>query len=127
MSGFTNYLENAVMNHVFGGSPYTAPSNVYLALFTVTPSDAGGGTEVSSGGYSREVVSLGSVIDGAISNSSIISFTATGGDFGTIVATGLYDASTFGNLLTWAPITPATINDGDTLSFAIGSVAVSLD
>ena len=50
MAGFTNYLEDKIINHVFGGAAYSAPSTSYVALYTTSPTDAGGGTEVSGGG-----------------------------------------------------------------------------
>ena len=53
MAAFSDYLENKVLGHVFGGTAYTAPSTLYVALYTVAPSDTGGGTEVSGGGYAR--------------------------------------------------------------------------
>lgn len=127
MANFSNYLSNAMLNHVFKGITYTPPVTIYLALFTVAPTDAGGGEEVSGGGYVRKAVSWSDVIDGSVSNSNIISFLADGANYGTIVATGLMDAATDGNLLTWAPMTPATINDEDSLSFAISSITTTLD
>ena len=54
MSGFSDYLEDKVLDHVFGGNAYTAPTTLYVALYTVAPSDTGGGTEVSGGGYARQ-------------------------------------------------------------------------
>ena len=51
MAAFSDYLENKVLGHVFGGTAYTAPTTLYVALYTVAPSDTGGGTEVSGGAY----------------------------------------------------------------------------
>ena len=45
MAGFSDYLEDKVLDHVFGGSAYTAPGTLYVGLFTAAPSDTGGGTE----------------------------------------------------------------------------------
>ena len=39
MSGFTDYLEDALLKHVFTNTAYTSPTTVYAALFTVAPSD----------------------------------------------------------------------------------------
>ena len=50
---FTNFLETEILDHVFAGAAYTAPSTKYLALFTGAPGETGGGTEVSGGGYAR--------------------------------------------------------------------------
>ena len=49
MAGFSDYLEDKVLDRVFGGNAYTAPSTLYVALYTVAPTDTGGGTEVSGG------------------------------------------------------------------------------
>ena len=54
MAGFSDYLEDKVLNHVFGGTAYTAPSTLYVGLYTAAPSDTGGGTEVSGGSYARK-------------------------------------------------------------------------
>ena len=66
MAGFSDYLEDKVLDHVFGGNAYTAPSTLYVALYTVAPSifrfnsgDLGGGTEVSGGSYARQTANLG--------------------------------------------------------------------
>ena len=127
MSSFTDYLEDAVLNHVFRNTALTSPTSVYAALFTSAPTDAGGGTEVSGGGYSRQAVTFGAPSGGAISNSADISWTASGAAFGTVVATAIFDAVTAGNMLSWASITSATINDGDTLTFTAGNYSISLD
>ena len=59
MAGFTDYLEDKVLDHVFGGTAYTAPSTLYVALFTVSPGDDGtGGTEVSGGAYARQTATF---------------------------------------------------------------------
>lgn len=126
MSSFSDYLENAALNHVFRNTALTSPTTVYLGLYTVTPTDAGGGTEVSGAGYARQAVAFGAPSAGVILNTAIESFTASGGNYGTIVAFGIFDALTTGNLLAWGPVTSATINDGDTISFAIGAISVSL-
>ena len=49
MAGFSDYLEDKVLDHGFGGTAYTAPTTLYVALYTVAPTDTGGGTEVSGG------------------------------------------------------------------------------
>lgn len=126
MSSFSDYLENAVLNHVFRNTSLTSPTTVYLALFTAAPTDAGGGTQVSGAGYARQAITFGAPSGGAIANTGAVSFTATGGNFGTIVAVGIFDALTVGNMLTWDDITSAVINDGDTINFPIGDIDVTL-
>lgn len=126
MSSFSDYLENAVLNHVFRNTSLTSPASVWLALYTVAPTDAGGGTQVSGGGYARQQITFGAPSGGAISNTAAVSFTASGANFGTVVAVGIFDASTAGNLLAWDDITSAVINDGDTINFPIGDIDITL-
>jgi hypothetical protein len=118
MSSFTDYLENEVLDTYFDGA--------YLALFTVAPTDAGGGTEVTGGGYARQAITFGAASGGARTNTSAVAFTASGANFGDVVAVAVFDASTSGNMLSWDAITSATVNDGDTINFPIGDLDVSL-
>lgn len=127
MSSFTDYLETAVLNHVFRNTAMTSPTTVYLALFTASPTDAGGGTEVTGGGYARQAITFGAPSGGQVSNSAALNFTATGANFGTVLATAIFDAATAGNMLAWDGISSSVINDGDTLQFPIGNIIVSLD
>lgn len=127
MSSFSDFLENELLDHAFRNAAYTPPATVYMALFTVAPTDAGGGTEVSGGGYARQSVTFGAASGGAISNTGAVSWTASGANFGSVVAVGFFDASTAGNMMAWDAITSATVNDGDTLNFAIGAIDITLD
>ena len=54
MSAATDFLEDKILNHVFRNVAYTAPATVYVGLFTTATTDAGGGTEVTGGGYARQ-------------------------------------------------------------------------
>jgi len=126
MSSFSDYLEDAVLNYVFRNTGAPTSSSVFLGLYTVAPSDSGGGTEVAGNGYARQATAFDASSGGAITNTAAESFTASGGDFGTVVAVGIFDAATSGNLLAWDGITSATITDGDTLTFPIGDIDISL-
>jgi hypothetical protein len=126
MSSFSDYLEDAVLNYVFRNTGTPTSTNVYLGLYTATPSDTGGGTEVTGSGYARQLTVFDAASGGAITNTAAESFTASGGAFGTVTAIGIFDALTGGNLLAWDGITSATITDGDTLTFPIGDIDISL-
>ena len=52
----SDYLENKLTDHVFSGTAYTAPTTIYIALFTSACSDSATGTEVSGGSYARQAV-----------------------------------------------------------------------
>lgn len=131
MAGFTDYLENKIMDHVVGKTSYTMPST-WIALFTVTPSDTGGGTECTGGSYARKATAGSdwtAAAAGLATNATALTFvTATGSWGGSIVAAALMDASTAGNMLIWGPLTVAkTVSSGDTLTFAIGDIDFTLD
>ena len=62
-----------------------------------------------------------------ISNSGVVTFATPTANWGTVVAVGLYDAITAGNLLYFATISGQTINTGVVASFAIGALVVTAD
>lgn len=135
MAGFTNYLEDELLDHLLGGGDYSAPGTVYLALFTAAPTDAGGGTEATGGGYVRLAITnnpsnFPNASDGEKTNGvDFTMFTASGAVSAAANMThvGLYDASSGGNLLMWAAVdTPAAIASGDTPTFATGALQFEL-
>jgi|TARA_B100000424_G_C22611728_1_gene340810 hypothetical protein len=122
----SNYLENKVIDHFLGTSSTSAPSNVYMGLFTSNPTDANSGTEVSGNGYSRQVITFNAASSGSATNSSAETFTASGGNFGTITHFGIFDASTSGNLLYHGALTDdKVIEDGDSLVVASGAITIT--
>lgn len=126
MSAKSNYLELKVLDHFLGTASTSAPSNVYLALHTADPTDAGSGAEVSGNGYSRQVITFAAASSGSAASNSAEEFTASGGNFGTITHFGIWDASTSGNLLYHGALTASkTIADGDTLRFASGNITIT--
>lgn len=127
MASTSNYLEDALVNHILRNTGHTSPTTVYLALFTTDPTDANTGTEVSTGAYARQATAFDAPSNGVTQNTALESFTASGANWGSITHWGIYDAVTTGNLLYHAPMTTSrTINDGDTLEFAAGAVTVTL-
>jgi hypothetical protein len=129
----SNYLENELLDHVLGGGDYTRVATVYLGLFTDNPSDAGGGTEVSGGSYARKAVTNNNTNFPAASGGGKAlavqtDFVEATGNWGTITAVGIFDASTAGNLLYWATLTaPVTINTGEIARFAADALTFTED
>jgi hypothetical protein len=124
---FSDYLENKLVDHVFGGSAYTAPGTIYLALFTADPGDDDTGTELAGDNYSRKAVSF-TVTGNAATNSGVVEFDAATGSWGTITHVGLYDASTSGNLLAHAALTASkTIAATDVFRVPAGDLDITLD
>lgn len=144
MAALSDYLENQIIDHIFRGQVFTPPTNVYVALMTSAPTDAGGGIEVTGGSYARVAVAAslaawagtqaaGSTVassgtSGTTSNNATISFPTPTAGWGNVTHFAVYDAASAGNLLFYAPLTVAkTINTGDTVSFAAGALTLQID
>lgn len=127
----SDFLENKLNDHVLGGPAYTAPATVYLALYTVAPTDAGGGTAVTGGGYARLAVTnnatnWGPSAAGLKSNLVQLGWPAATANWGTIVAMAIFDAPTAGNMLYYDPaISPITINSGQVARFEAGDIDIT--
>lgn len=145
MAALSNYLENKLVDHVFRGQSWsaTAPAQVWVALYTAAPSDAGGGTEVSGNNYARVAVdrsltawagtqgsgtttaSSGTDV-GVTSNNAAITFLVPSGSWGTVTHFGILDAVSGGNLLFHGALTvQQTVNTGNTVSFAAGQLTIT--
>jgi hypothetical protein len=129
MAGFSDYLEDKVLDHVFGGNAYTAPSTLYVALYTVAPTDTGGGTEVSGGAYVRQsgAFTVSGTNPTTASNTSAIEYPTATADYGTVVAVGIFDASSSGNLLAYANLTSSkVVSSGDVFRFNASDLDITL-
>ena len=129
MAGFSDYLEDKVLEHVFGGNAYTAPGTLYVALFTVAPTDTGGGTEVSGGAYVRQsgAFTVSGTNPTTASNTSAIEYPTATADYGTVVAVGIFDASSSGNLLAYANLTSSkVVSSGDVFRFNASDLDITL-
>jgi hypothetical protein len=129
MAAFSDYLENKVLNHVFTNTAYTPATNLYVALFTSQPNDAlTVGSEVTGNNYSRQPVSFTTSVSGTTSNTANVTFSASGGNWGTVGWFAVFDASSAGNMLAHGALTSSkVVNDGDTLQFATGDIDITLD
>ena len=129
----SDFLENELLDHVLGNAAWSAPATVYIALYTAAPSDSGGGTEVTGGSYARKAVTNNATnwpaaSGGAKANGTTITFVTATADWGTVVAFGIFDASSGGNLLYWADLTASkTVDSGDTAEFPVGNLDVTED
>lgn len=129
----SNHLGNAILNHMLGGPDYVRPPTIYIALFTAAPTDAGGGTEVVGGSYARAAVTndatnFPAAVAGVKANGVAINFAQATAAWGTVVAFGIFDALSGGNLLFWGNLTtPKTVQSGDTPNFSIGALTITED
>jgi len=123
---FSNYLSNEILDHVFSGNAFTAPSNYYVALYTVAPTASGGGTEVTGGGYVRRPATFTTSATQS-TNQSAVEFPTASAAYGTVVAAAVLDATSGGNLLAFANLTAAkTIAIGDVLRIPANDLDINL-
>lgn len=122
MASASDYLESKLRDHVLRNITYTSPATVYMAVYSVAPTDAGGGTEAVGGSYARKSVAFAAGgAAGEATNSAAVDYPNM--PAGTWVAAGLFDALSAGNLLLWALLTASkTTLAGETLSFAAGDI-----
>jgi hypothetical protein len=127
---------NLMLDKTFRNQTYNQPAT-YVGLMTTTAADGAAGTEVSTSGtaYARVLVNKvsgaspawASISGGATSNANAVTFSAATATYGTVVATGIYDASSAGNLLMYDNGTAdQAVASGDTVSFPIGDIDLSV-
>lgn len=118
----TNYGEDRLLSQFKDDGPY------YMALFTTSPGETGGGTEVSGASYARQQVAFGTPSNGQMVNSEAIEFPTATESWGTAVAWGLFDAASSGNLLWYGSITtPKELLAGDIYRINIGNMTLTMD
>lgn len=135
-TGFVEATRNIILNNLLGVSnDGTWPATVYVGLSTADPGiDGSGFSEPPGFAYARVAVTNdGAGWDAAAAaekvNAALITFVAaSGGAWGTIVAAGLFDAITAGNLLHWDDTDAAIpVNNGDDVRFQAGEFKIALD
>jgi hypothetical protein len=143
----SNFLENALIDHILRGRAYTAPTQVYVSLHSADPTDTGANELTTANGYgtrpgggatlysawkgtNNEVTNVASAGTGGQSaNQNVITFpTCTGSAWVQATHFGLWDAATAGNFLGGGALTtPKTVQVGDTASFAANQLTFTLD
>ena len=123
----SNIFETTTLNWLFTATSVTRPTAWYIALYTVAPTDGGGGTEISGNAYVREAATMSVTGDNATNTGAIEWPTATG-TWGTIVAVGVFDASSAGNLIAYGNLTVSkTITSGDVFRIPAGDLDITMD
>lgn len=126
MSAASDYTENLALTYLLTSGSATRPTAWYVGLHTADPTDAGTGTEVSGGSYTRKAVSF-TVTNDTASNSATVTFNAATANWGTIGYVGVWDAASGGNLLFHGAVTSAkTIETGDTFQISTGNLDITL-
>jgi hypothetical protein len=128
MAQATTYLDNALIGHLFRNSALSSPTTVYCALFTVSPTVSGGGSELSTtGSYTRQAITFGPALTGSSANTNVLTFGPASLSWGTITSFAIFDASSAGNMLVFNNLNSSvTVNQGDSLQFISASLGVTI-
>jgi hypothetical protein len=133
MAGFfTDYVNNKVLNLVFGATAFTPPATLYIGLSLGTSNKTGNCSEPSVGGYARvplvnNATNFPAAAGGTKTNATVVAFPAPTADWGTVQSLFLSDAATGGNTLAMADLaTPKVITNGSaTPKVAVGALFLS--
>ena len=137
MGSFSDYLEIALLDHVFGtgdgagtGLALSHPAK-FIALCTVAVTDDMTGstiTEPTSNSYARvQMETWDKAAAGATENTNPVQFAQATGSWGTILDFAIVDASTAGNMLAYGSLTISkSVASGDTPKFATGDIDITL-
>lgn len=137
---FTNYLEHATLDLMFGATAFTPSGTLYVGLSTTTPGEDGSNFTEPSSGYARASVpnvkaatsgwssAAQLSTSGEIHNQGTISFGTATGPWGTITHAGIWNSLVGGNLLTANALTVQKApTSGDIVSFPSGAITIRLD
>ena len=144
MSSKTNAFETSFLNHIFQnaaianigdgpGLPAAATvGDLYVALFTTSPTETGGGTEATFGAYARQAVARTSggwtVSGNQASNTAAVTFAECTSGSETINGFAIMTAAASGDMLFYSDVgTPRAVSTGVTLEFAIGAITITED
>lgn len=130
MGSFSNYLENALLNHTFKVSAYSVPTNLYIGLSTADPGETSGTlAEPAGNSYARTVCNTWTTaVTGALFNATGVVFPAAGGSWGTISHFAIFDDVSAGNMLAYGSLSVnKTVTLNDIVQFNPTGIIVRLD
>jgi hypothetical protein len=132
--GMSTYLANALLDHLFAGTPYTPPTNLYVCLLTSSATDSDAGSDLAEPGenYARELNNAWDAASSGVShNTALVDFgQANEYGWGAIAYFALSDDPDVGegNVLSYGSFAATkTIGNSDVAKIPAGQVAISLD
>jgi hypothetical protein len=140
MANFSNYLETEIVEWLKGIPIATAPTALFVALFSSETTDAGGGTEITNsitGSPNRVSVANAAwtttaattTLDAKIQNNAEITITGNSTNSTNFTAThfGVFNNSTGGELLFHGPLAGSVeITPGSSVKFAPNAITLTV-
>jgi hypothetical protein len=131
MAIISEYLAHKLLDHVFGRTAYTPPTNIFVRLFLALPDAVGfGGIEVSGGGYNppylvNNLTNFQAAAGLVKVSAAPIDFGTPSASWGTVVGVALADAGAVGNSLWIGSLgIPRVCSSGVPVSLASGGLMV---
>lgn len=123
----SNTYETTTLKWLLTTDAVTRPTAWYLAVYTVAPGEGGGGTECSGTSYARQAVTM-SVTGDTATNTANVEYPVAGSSWGTLVAVGVFDASSGGTLIAYGNLQASkTIDTGDVFRVPAGDIDVTMN
>lgn len=126
----TNYLEGKLAEHVLRNMAYTPAANLYVALHTADPTEAGNVSEVTTAAYTsyaRKQVTFNANSGGMCASAADLTWNIDGSGV-TISHISIYDALSAGNPLFYGPLNVAkTMANGEVFRIPAGNLSVGFD
>lgn len=128
-NNLTNVAENLMLDWInVVGTPTRPTSSLKVALYTATPGEAAGGTEVTGGAYARTNVTFTTAASGASANTADVVFPTATASWGTVTSIAIWDNAGSPVMLWYGPLTASkTVDNGDTFRIPSGSLTLALD
>jgi hypothetical protein len=129
-NGWSDYVVNSFLDHVFTTTSYTAET-LYVGFGTTPLTDSGTITgEASGGGYARTAHGVADAASGGITaNTNAITFTVSGtwtADVDVIFVSNDLTLTAANNLLFFGTITAFSAVDGDTVEISAGGLTTTV-
>ena len=125
---FTNYLADRLVKCTVGTVNYTAPTAVYLGLYTADPTKAGfSSNEVDAASYNRQLVKFSDPKDGVATNDSQVDWNTATSDWGNVGWVSVMDAPSGGFMLYFKALeNPKEVLSGDQLKIDANKLQLTL-
>jgi prolyl oligopeptidase PreP (S9A serine peptidase family) len=137
MSASSDFLENALLDHVLGNDVYTQPTTIYLALFNnVTGLEANNPTgEVTTSGtaYARQEITFDPAVSGTADSAATVTFPVATATYGNVTHVAIVDHAsnvTWGtnvNVLFYGALSASKqIDENDQFVVTAGNLTITL-
>jgi len=129
-AAISDYLEDALLDHVTKNTAYSQPTDLYVALLTADNGiEAGTLTgEVSGGAYARTTATFAASTSGTSTNSVAVDFGTATAAWGTLSHVAVIENSAGTNVLYHGTLSATkVINSSDSFKFNAGDLALTLD